>query len=83
MNRRLRQFESRLIGLADSETGYACLANIGQSPILEVDRNGNDVMIRVFATDTFTSGSFSFTIKAYVSQIAEMRDRMRRYPKWW
>ncbi|MCI0375979.1 MAG: hypothetical protein L0215_00075 [Gemmataceae bacterium] len=79
----LREFESRIMKLVETESGCACLANMSQRPVLEIERNGNTLLIRLSAGDTAGIGSLVFTIQAYSSLIAQIRDRLRNYPKWW
>jgi hypothetical protein len=79
----LRRFESEIVAFSNRQADAACLVNMSNAPMLQIERNGSTAIIQVHAADSATLGTFTFTIKADANAIGQICASLRGYAKWW
>jgi len=79
----LNAFESDLRDLIDRESGKVELRDMSDDPIISIERNGNDTVFTLIASDTVKMGKVTLGVNGYALEIREMFDRLQKYPKWW
>ncbi len=79
----LRDFESHLDDLLQSQNGSVSLPNMDDRPVLSISKDGNAAQIVMCAADTSGMGDFRFTINTHASRLEDLYNRLRDYPKWW
>ena len=79
----LNRFESELSNLIQQESGSIVLSDSKQKPILTISRDGNGINFIVEAIDTMYLGKARIEVPGNVSELQEVLDRFKNYPKAW
>lgn len=52
-------------------------------PILSIERNANSILTRIPTTETMGNGKVSVEVLGSFSEISDLLEKLREYPKWW
>lgn len=79
----LRDFESQIAELGESDCGVVALVNMERRPILTVRKGESNSALVFSAADSAQLGMLEFTMTICESEIVGIYNRLRAYPKWW
>ncbi|CAG1021248.1 hypothetical protein MTYM_00870 [Methylococcales bacterium] len=63
--------------------GSAILLNMSEVPIIAIERAKDTMVTRIQATDTAGIGRVVLEVRGHPSEVSEMLEKIRGYPKWW
>lgn len=79
----LNDFEAQIKALRHEESGRAVLCDMSNKPILRCERKDAEVRFEVIAMDTMGMGRATLEVQGYASEIDDLYQALRDYPKWW
>lgn len=79
----LNKFESQISDLIQQESGSVVLSDSKNKPILTIGREGNGINFIVEAIDTMHLGKARLEVPGHASELQEVLDRIKDYPKTW
>lgn len=79
----LNVFQQQLASLLLETTGSATLLNMSDMPILSIERNANSILTRIQTADTKGNGKVSVEALGSFTEISDLLEKLRDYPKWW
>jgi hypothetical protein len=79
----LNQFEENLNHLFKRQKNFVELSNMSLQPILQFNRNGDEVIFSFKTINNFESGTIMLTTEIDYQELLEILERIKTWAKWW
>ncbi len=79
----LNDFEAALKELIRKPVGIASLVELGGSSTVTITKNEDALSTEINMQDTMNCGTSKITVNGFASEITEIIEKLREYPKWW
>lgn len=79
----LNGFEAALKELIRKPVGIASLVELSGSSTVTITKNEDALSTEINMQDTMNCGISKITVNGFASEITEIIEKLREYPKWW